>query len=91
MFILLNCNFCYSQALRVGDVIYVSGTLGLDKKTGELVPGGVGPETEQAMVNIKYILKHAHSSVSSCTFRLVARVDLILHYCQFSEKKTRRI
>lgn len=45
----------FSEAVRVGDMLYLSGQLGTDS-TGRLVQGGVGPETRQALTNIAAVL-----------------------------------
>ncbi len=42
----------FSPAVRVGNIIFVSGTLGT-KADGTLVPGGIQPETRQLLENIK--------------------------------------
>jgi 2-iminobutanoate/2-iminopropanoate deaminase len=55
----------YSIGVQVGDIIYTAGQLGLDPETNELVPGGVGPETEQAITNIKNILQAAGSGLEN--------------------------
>ena len=46
----------YSPAVKLGDFMYMSGQLGLDPKTNELVEGGVAAQTKQAMDNIRAIL-----------------------------------
>lgn len=50
-------NETYSQAVRMGNLIYVSGQLGVDPATRELVPGGLGEQTRQAIANIETILR----------------------------------
>ena len=45
----------FSSAVRVGNMLYLSGQLGTDK--GKLVPGGIGPETKQPLTNIKIVLE----------------------------------
>lgn len=45
----------FSPAVRVGDLIFVSGTLGT-KPDGTLVPGGIEAETRQVLENIKRTL-----------------------------------
>ena len=45
----------FSAAVRVGPMIYLSGQLGIDS-TGQLVAGGIGPETAQALTNISMLL-----------------------------------
>lgn len=45
----------FSEAVRAGNLLFLSGVLGTDS-TGRLASGGVGPETRQAMENIKAAL-----------------------------------
>jgi 2-iminobutanoate/2-iminopropanoate deaminase len=47
----------FSQAVRVGDVLYMSGSIGNLPGKAELVPGGIEPETKQMMENIAEVLK----------------------------------
>lgn len=47
----------FSQAVRVGDVVYLSGCLGNVPGKLELVPGGLEAETRQTMENIGSVLK----------------------------------
>jgi reactive intermediate/imine deaminase len=49
-------NLPFSQAVRVGDVLYLSGAIGNVPGTMELVPGGIQAETRQAMDNIGSVL-----------------------------------
>ncbi|HSB10060.1 MAG TPA: RidA family protein [Blastocatellia bacterium] len=61
-----------SDFVRVGDIVYLSGKLGTDS-TGKLAEGGIGPETKQAMENIKASLEKAGSSMDNvvkCTVML---------------------
>jgi 2-iminobutanoate/2-iminopropanoate deaminase len=46
----------FSHATVAGDQVYVSGALGTVGESGELAPGGAGPETVQALRNIERIL-----------------------------------
>lgn len=50
-----NLRLPFSAAVRVGPMVYLSGQLGTDS-TGHLVPGGIGPETAQALANIRSLL-----------------------------------
>lgn len=62
----------FSEAVRVGDMLYLSGQLGTDS-SGHLVPGGIGPETRQALANIADVLARHGSSldrVVKCTAML---------------------
>lgn len=47
----------FSQAVHVGDILYLSGALGNRPGTLELVPGGMETETRQTMENIKAVLE----------------------------------
>lgn len=63
----------FSKAVRVGHMLYLSGELGIDPKTGKLAPGGIAAETKQAMENIKNTLERFGSSldrVVKCTVML---------------------
>jgi 2-iminobutanoate/2-iminopropanoate deaminase len=58
----------FSPAVRVGNMLYLAGQLGTDH--GKLAPGGIGPETKQALTNIKDLLEKNGSDmehVVSCT------------------------
>lgn len=47
----------YSQAVKAGGFIFVSGQLPINPATGEVVKGGVGEQTRQVLRNIKGILE----------------------------------
>ncbi len=49
----------YSQAVRVGDMLFCSGQVPTDPKTGSFVHGGITEQTTQVMENIKAILAQA--------------------------------
>jgi 2-iminobutanoate/2-iminopropanoate deaminase len=60
----------YSQAIRAGDLLFVSGQIPLDPATGQIVDGGIGPQTERVLTSIGAILTAAGSSydqVVRCT------------------------
>jgi 2-iminobutanoate/2-iminopropanoate deaminase len=62
----------YSDAVRVGSTLYLAGNLGLDK-SGNLVPGGITPEAEQTMQNLKRVLERngsAFDRVANCEVML---------------------
>ena len=50
------------SAVRVGEMLYLSGQLGTDS-TGNLVAGGIAPETRQAMENIRAVVEGNGSSM----------------------------
>jgi reactive intermediate/imine deaminase len=63
----------FSEAVRVGNTIYLSGQLGITPGTTELVPGGVAEETRQTMENIRAVLQRHGSGldrVVKCTIFL---------------------
>ncbi len=49
----------YSQAIKAGGFLYISGQLGLDPKVGKLAEGGIQAQTKQALENAKAILAEA--------------------------------
>ena len=53
----------YSVAIRTGALVFASGQLGLDPASGNLVPGGVEPETRQALTNLQHVLEDAGSGL----------------------------
>jgi reactive intermediate/imine deaminase len=63
----------FSQAVRVGDVLYLSGALGNLPGKRELVPGGIEAETRQTMENIGTVLQAnglSFDDVFKCTVML---------------------
>jgi reactive intermediate/imine deaminase len=63
----------FSHAVIAGDFIFVSGTLGTRPGTLELVDGGAGPETVQALRNIETILEACGASLDN-----VVKVNVFL-------------
>ena len=63
----------FSEAVRVDDILYLSGAIGTDS-TGRLVPGGIEAETRQTLENIKATLARnglGLQHVFKCTAMLV--------------------
>lgn len=54
----------YSQAVQVGNTLYVSGQISIDPKTGDLVNGNIEKETIQVLENLKNIVEAAEMSLS---------------------------
>jgi 2-iminobutanoate/2-iminopropanoate deaminase len=52
----------YSQAICIGNMLVLSGQLGIDANTGQLVAGGIKEQTSQVLKNIDAILKEAGKS-----------------------------
>jgi reactive intermediate/imine deaminase len=62
-----------SEAVRVGDTLYLSGQIGIQPGTLKLAPGGIREEARQAMSNIKTSLEaHGYSMADlvKCTVML---------------------
>ena len=55
----------YNQAVKVNNMLYVSGQIPLDPKTGELVKGDVQEQTRMVMENMGAILKAAGMDFSN--------------------------
>jgi len=68
----------FSPAVRAGGMIYLSGSLGIMPGERKLVPGGIGPETEQALTYLQENLERAGSTldrVVKCTVFLADIAD----------------
>jgi 2-iminobutanoate/2-iminopropanoate deaminase len=66
-------NTTYSQLSILGDLVFVSGQLGIDAATGRLVDGGIQQQTRQAIDNVARCLTAAGTSLDK-----VAKVNLYL-------------
>jgi 2-iminobutanoate/2-iminopropanoate deaminase len=69
----------FSSAVRVGDVIYVSGQIGnVPGDTSGVVPGGIEAETKRALENVRDVLENSGSSmdrVFKCTVMMADMKD----------------
>ena len=66
----------YSVGIRVYPLVYTAGQVGIDRATGELVPGGVEAETRQVLFNLQNVLESAGSSLSQVVKTTVFLRDL---------------
>jgi 2-iminobutanoate/2-iminopropanoate deaminase len=68
----------FSEAVRVGDVLYLSGQIGFDASAGKMavVPGGIKAETRQALENIRAVLERHGSSMDRVVKCLVMMADM---------------
>jgi 2-iminobutanoate/2-iminopropanoate deaminase len=66
----------YSQAVRAGNLVFVSGQIPLDPATGQLVGGDIGVQTEQVLENLAAILEAAGSSLAQVVKATVYLRDL---------------
>jgi len=68
----------YSQAISVqGRLIFTAGQLGISPQTGTLVEGGVQAQTQQALENIKAIVKAAGSSMANIVKMTVLLANIV--------------
>ena len=66
----------YNQAVRVGDLVFVAGQLGIGLETGALAGDGVAEQTEQIMRNLGAILEAAGSGIEKLVKTTVFLMDL---------------
>jgi reactive intermediate/imine deaminase len=66
----------YSQAIRVGDTVYLSGQIPLDPATGELVQGDVEAQVRRVFENLKAVTEAAGGSLDGMAKLTVYLTDL---------------
>ena len=66
----------YSQAVRVGDTVYLSGQIPLDPQTMELVEGDIGARARRVFDNLTAVMQEAGSSLSDIVKLTIYLVDL---------------
>jgi len=66
----------YTQAVKVGQLLFLSGSLGLDPAVGKLVEGGVEAQTAQALKNMKVVLEAGGSELGKVVKTTVFLADM---------------
>jgi 2-iminobutanoate/2-iminopropanoate deaminase len=66
----------YSQGLRAGDFLFLSGQIPLDPATGQLVPGGIVEQTHQVLKNLGAVLTAGGASYGQVTKTTVYLQDM---------------
>ncbi len=66
----------YSQAIKVNDLVFTAGQLGMDPQSGEFVGDDVVSQTQQAMRNLKAVLEAAGSSIRQIVKTTIFVTDL---------------
>lgn len=67
----------YSQAVRVGNLVFCSGQIALDPKSGQMVAAGdVVAQTRQVLANLKAVLEAAGSGLAQVVKTTIFLVDL---------------
>ena len=74
----------YSQAVRVGDTVYVSGQIPLDPASGQLVSGDIEIEIRRVLDNLKAIAAAAGGSLGSVIKLTIFLTDLS-HFAKLNE------
>jgi len=65
----------YAQAMvaPASELVFTAGMVGNDPESGQLKPGGIEPETEQALNNLEHVL-----AAAGCSFQDVAKTTIFL-------------
>ena len=66
----------YSQAIRAGSLLFVSGQIPLDPATGAMVDGDVAAQTHRVFANLKAILEAAGASLDNVVRSTVYLADM---------------
>jgi 2-iminobutanoate/2-iminopropanoate deaminase len=66
----------YSPALKVGNLVFLSGSIPLDPVSGQLVEGGIKEQTTRVMENIKALLAAAGADFNQVVRTTVFMIDL---------------
>ena len=66
----------YSQAVRVGDTVYLSGQIPLDPQTMELVEGDIDARARRVFDNLAAVMQEAGGSLSDIVKLTIYLVDL---------------
>jgi endoribonuclease L-PSP len=83
----------YSQAVKTGNMLFVSGQIPIDPKTGEVVKGGIKEQTQQVLENIKAVLEAAGYTLNDVTMAFVFLADMNMFpeynevYAQYFKEK----
>jgi len=74
----------YSQAVRSGDFLFLSGMTGVNPKSGKVVEGGVRAETQLTLQNIKTVLEEAGLTLEDVV-KVTVFLKNIAHFKEFNE------
>jgi len=78
----------YSQAIKLGDLLFVSGQIPIDPATNEVVKGGIKEQTERVLENVKAILEAANMTLDDVVMAFVYLSDMA-DFPQFNEVYSR--
>jgi len=66
----------YSQAIKAGGFVFVSGQIAINPQTGELIAGGIAEQTERVLKNVSAVLEAAGSSLDQVVKTTVFLADM---------------
>ena len=66
----------YSQAIQIGDLLFVSGQVPIDPSTGAIVEGDVKAQAQQSLNNLKAILNAAGTNMGAVVKTTVFLADM---------------
>ena len=66
----------YSQAIKAGGLVFVSGQIPIDPETGEFVAGGIAEQTERVLKNLTAVLEAAGSGLDKVVKTTVFLADM---------------
>jgi len=66
----------YSQAIKAGDLLFCSGQVPIDPKTGELVQGDIATQTDRVLDNIAAVLTAGGATFANVVKTTIFLVDL---------------
>ncbi len=78
----------YSQAIKLGNLLFVSGQIPIDPATNEVVKGGIKEQTERVLENVKAILEAANMTLDDVVMAFVYLSDMA-DFPQFNEVYSR--
>ena len=66
----------YSQAIKAGEFVFISGQIPIDPQTGEFVAGGIAEQTKQVLTNLAAVLEAAGSGLDRVVKTTVFLADM---------------
>ena len=66
----------YSQAIQIGDLLFVSGQVPIDPSTGAVVEGDIKAQAQQSLNNLKAILNAAGTNMGAVVKTTVFQADM---------------
>ncbi len=66
----------YSQAVRAGQTVYLSGQIALDPASGQMVEGGIAEQAQRALENLAAVAKAAGGSLADCVKLTIYVTDM---------------